>query len=353
MAIPEYMKIRQYLYNIVVQSGAEPVKIPSENTLCFRFGVSRKTVRLAIKGLVEDNFLTTKQGVGTFTNPLWDDSQVIKLPVVGIITTDGKNTTVNPVNMGIFEAIIQNGMNCELLFLPNTDEPAKIVETLKNNVDAVVWQNPPCDEDNINCLNKIFASDIPLLLVEPKNVVPEYFDLISTRNSAGSEALAGYFFRHGHEKVLFIRNATAKKTENSSDNKSSLSPVRNHLQKLSANSVIDEVSLREFIDGVKEGTELLERHTIIYTVSTNIRPIMQALEMKQVKVPEDISILSYGPSNGYFFNGKKPSYIDNSTSLGDCVIEWLNTKLQPENRSTVFCKTITNYIVDGETVAKV
>ena len=83
----------------------------------YGFGVSRKTVRLAIKGLVEDNFLTTKQGVGTFTNPLWDDSQVIKLPVVGIITTDGKNTTVNPVNMGIFEAIIQNGMNCELLFV--------------------------------------------------------------------------------------------------------------------------------------------------------------------------------------------------------------------------------------------
>jgi GntR family transcriptional regulator len=45
-------------------------RIPAESRLCEEFGVSRITIRRAVKKLVDERLLYTKQGKGTFVNPL-------------------------------------------------------------------------------------------------------------------------------------------------------------------------------------------------------------------------------------------------------------------------------------------
>src|SRR3954452_16341874 len=42
------------------------VKLPNEERLCDRFGVSRVTIREAVRGLIEDGYVVRRQGSGTF-----------------------------------------------------------------------------------------------------------------------------------------------------------------------------------------------------------------------------------------------------------------------------------------------
>jgi GntR family transcriptional regulator len=43
-------------------------RLPNEDALCTRFAVSRITLREAVRGLIEDGYVTRRQGAGTFVN---------------------------------------------------------------------------------------------------------------------------------------------------------------------------------------------------------------------------------------------------------------------------------------------
>jgi GntR family transcriptional regulator len=65
--LPVYYQIKQVLKNWVVSKEFGPgEKIPSENELAERFHVSRLTVRQAISQLVQEGFLRSRRGEGTF-----------------------------------------------------------------------------------------------------------------------------------------------------------------------------------------------------------------------------------------------------------------------------------------------
>jgi GntR family transcriptional regulator len=67
MTIPAHQKIREALVSEIeagqLDGGA---KLPGENQLAERFGVTRMTVRQALAGMVNDGMLVRRQGVGTF-----------------------------------------------------------------------------------------------------------------------------------------------------------------------------------------------------------------------------------------------------------------------------------------------
>jgi GntR family transcriptional regulator len=65
--VPVYYQIKQTIKNWIINREYEPGdKIPSENELAQRFGVSRLTVRQAISHLIQEGFLISKRGEGTF-----------------------------------------------------------------------------------------------------------------------------------------------------------------------------------------------------------------------------------------------------------------------------------------------
>ena len=67
MLLPLYYQIKQTLKGWIVNGEVNPGdKLPSENELADRFSVSRLTVRQAISQLVQEGFLNTKRGEGTF-----------------------------------------------------------------------------------------------------------------------------------------------------------------------------------------------------------------------------------------------------------------------------------------------
>lgn len=67
MLLPAYYQIKQTIKNWILNKEFQAgEKIPSENKLAENFNVSRLTVRQAISQLVQEGFLVSKRGEGTF-----------------------------------------------------------------------------------------------------------------------------------------------------------------------------------------------------------------------------------------------------------------------------------------------
>lgn len=65
--LPVYYQIKQTIKDWIINKEFSPgEKIPSENELADKFKVSRLTVRQAISHLVQEGFLNSKRGEGTF-----------------------------------------------------------------------------------------------------------------------------------------------------------------------------------------------------------------------------------------------------------------------------------------------
>ncbi|WP_282946261.1 GntR family transcriptional regulator [Cellulomonas endometrii] len=65
----KYQAVRSFLTGLVEAELHVGDAIPSERTLCERFGVSRMTVRQAVDALVSEGVLVREQGRGTFVAP--------------------------------------------------------------------------------------------------------------------------------------------------------------------------------------------------------------------------------------------------------------------------------------------
>lgn len=89
--MPEYMRVRKYLYNLISKCDGSDLRIPPENELTRIFGVSRVTVRGAIRGLVKDNLLITRRGLGTFINPDAQLRHSIQFPTIAVLKGDGRS----------------------------------------------------------------------------------------------------------------------------------------------------------------------------------------------------------------------------------------------------------------------
>ncbi len=72
----KHVRVRDYLRSLVSQELQVGDVIPSERTLCERFGVSRMTVRQAVDVLVVEGLLVREQGRGTFVAPPKVDIEV-------------------------------------------------------------------------------------------------------------------------------------------------------------------------------------------------------------------------------------------------------------------------------------
>src|SRR3569833_911049 len=59
--------VRSKLRRAIIEGRFAPgTKLPNEDALCARYGVSRITLREAVRGLIEDGYVVRRQGSGTF-----------------------------------------------------------------------------------------------------------------------------------------------------------------------------------------------------------------------------------------------------------------------------------------------
>ena len=84
--LPIYYQIKQTIKGWIVNKEFGPGnKIPSENELADRFNVSRLTVRQAISQLIQEGFLNSKRGEGTFVTSNEDLINSFSLETTGFM----------------------------------------------------------------------------------------------------------------------------------------------------------------------------------------------------------------------------------------------------------------------------
>lgn len=350
-AVPEYMKVRSYLYKRIISAKDESFKIPPENELCRLFSVSRVTVRGAIKGLVDDNILIPRRGLGTFINYEKVKSNNLNKTLIGMLEGDGRYAT-SPVNPLTAECIIQSGMQFETLYLPESDKPETFLETVKNTLHGIIWRNSSSKKkSNQKYIDTLSNHGLPLLLVETDPGIPLTHDQILMSIFGRGERIADYMFSKGHTKVLFIHN---DRTELHLKPNSTYSGFYKKMQKLSHGNC------RNFEDGVVPATKLPERldelgsgkndFTAIYSGHYLVPYVMKDLRESGFSVPEDLSYLVFGVSNPYFFNGLTPDSVSEETAYQNSLIEWLDMRIFEKNTSTPFVKKLDLEAIPGETV---
>lgn len=96
--LTETSKIRFHLMDLIRRNSNQSIRILSTRTLAERFAVARGTVRAAVEKMVQEKYLITKRGIGTFTNPsqLLNQLQSMPTKLVGIKYMGGDQFFYDP-----------------------------------------------------------------------------------------------------------------------------------------------------------------------------------------------------------------------------------------------------------------
>jgi hypothetical protein len=353
MPIPEYMKVRAHLFNLITRSDGKTQQIPTENELCRLFKVSRITVRGAIKGLVQDRYLVPRRGIGTFMNPGRISREAPRFPIIGLLQGDGR-CILTPFDPDLASGIRHSGMSFELLHVPDSDSPDRLVEIVKSGFDGVVWRNSAGIPANRRYLAALARSGIPLLLVEDEEMpAPGHDGILSSRAQRGV-AIAAHLHAKGHRQVLFIHHHPPAAAASLSGKGSTYDACRTRLATLGGGARkrhgTDIRSFLEFKERLRHKDAFLADFTVIYSSNHLARFVMEELRKAHVSVPEDLSYLLYGETDPYFFDGLKPDHMDTKSPIRQALFEWLGTRILAEAPAATFARNVVMKVVDGETV---
>lgn len=209
MTVPAYMLIRQYAVDLVMRSPEREVRIQSERELCKTFGVTRPTVRKALKDLIEDDFLLIRPGLGTFTNPqkaLKAFTPFLEAFSAGIIIGDAKHVSYGGffggIMLGALNYIISKGGYFRIINIIHKGMKA-VENILLLNVDRIIWLNPP--ENMLDIINGLERRGIPVAII---NRFPKCDSTLYIGMDYEHEGYiaAKQFIERGHRNVLIVIN---------------------------------------------------------------------------------------------------------------------------------------------------
>ncbi|UKI32296.1 MAG: GntR family transcriptional regulator [Lentisphaeria bacterium] len=149
----EGLKIRHYIFNLVLRHPGESVKVPSSWELAKHFGIARSTVTLAYKALMEEGILIGRPGIGTFLAPRYSQglsSNGAVYPLIGLLTNLGNNLSYGSHQWGLMAAAGSNltfGDSCQVRPVPLSGSLETMKKELEQNyLAALVWITPPEDQ---------------------------------------------------------------------------------------------------------------------------------------------------------------------------------------------------------------
>jgi len=354
LPMPEYMKVRSYIYNLIAKADGQNLLIPPENELCRIFGVSRITVRNAIKELVEEKYLIPRRGMGTFINPAKMHSDVENYHTIGVIIGDGQ-FAVNPWNPNIVQCITLSGMEFEPLYLPDSNDPATFIEIIKSGIDAVIWQGAAFFAGSMPYIEALKKNNIQLLLLDEKQTF-ECDRIVSLRGPRGA-AVAEYMYERGHCNILFLHNDPSHFSEHHLVPDSTYSVFCRRMDELCGKKhrlgTERICSLMEFKKRLLGSNDIEAHFTALYSSAELMPLVTAALQAKGLKVPNDISYLAFGKPSGFFLQGLAVDYMDNVSLIQQAIYEWLNLRVNDGNLSGRFTRHVEMGIVPGASVKRI
>lgn len=284
--------------NLVRQIEAGRLKrgdcILSEKRLVQKYGISNKSVRKAIKELVEEGYLIAMRGKGVFVAEDYKKKKAVNADTIGVVVSDLAVSFHTEIVRGIEHEAEQNGYQ---MILGNNDNNAKKEEMYLrrfvgqglNGIIVVTGRN--------SIRNKYFREigrDIKLAIVDTfiKGAEADY---VTTDDERGACEAVKYLIGLGHRSIA---NLTGPGEVSTAYNR--YEGYKRALRE--AGMAMDErlVRLTDFSEqGGYEGMKKILAKTRDVTACVAVNDMvawgaMRAIEEQGLKIPEDISVAGFG-----------------------------------------------------------
>ena len=205
--VPKYFQLQTWLQDRIEQGYyATNEKIPTEVELVKLSGLSRATVRQALRNLEQDGYIVRKKRVGSFVLKIEKDTK--NIPTVGILIPDIRSGYAPILARGAEDEATKNNIS---LILCNTDDllsQAKYhIDRLINlKVSGVIYVPVAAsDKDNLQIIKKLKRKNIPVVLAD-RGIQDSEIDIVTTNNFEGSRQIAQHLINEGHERIAFLSN---------------------------------------------------------------------------------------------------------------------------------------------------
>lgn len=302
----KYNMVKQAVKSRIIEGVYTPnQKISSESELMKEFGVSRHTVRLAIGDLVSAGWLYREQGSGTFCA----DRSLIKnnqnqpsQKNIAIVTTYLSDYIFPSIIRGAESKLSEEGYQVSIFSTNNTHEMERVVleKILAQQFDGVIVEptKSGSSNPNISYYLKLEQLEIPYIMInafydelEPVSIVMD--------DEKGGFLQTEHLINLGHRNIV-----GCFKTDDLQGIKRMKGFLKAHRQNnipVRQSHIITYNTEEKLIKPVEELEKLLDSSDdpITGLVCYNDELAMMLLELlrnKNIKVPEDISIVGHDDS---------------------------------------------------------
>jgi DNA-binding LacI/PurR family transcriptional regulator len=189
-------------------------KLPSENELVDRFGVSRPTIRRALSQLVSEGLIERRMGAGTVVANRSDH----EIPIFGLLIPElGSTEIFEPICQGISQA--ESPRRHDLLWGPSFSAGAsKEVQAeklcqyyIERRISGVFFAPMEHfegrDEVNHSIVRALDKANIPTVLLDRDIVrfpARSKYDLVGIDNRRAGYVLAEYLLATGSRRIAFL-----------------------------------------------------------------------------------------------------------------------------------------------------
>ena len=193
------MVIRHYVFGLLNAHPDEEIRIPSYNILAKKFHIARSTAQLELKALVDEGYLITRPGIGTFANLNRSiDSDTSNVPAITTVWGSGdyvyRRFTAISVLRAFEREVAKYPAKIQEIFFSSGTEDQMYEELTELNSHALVWISP-C-ESRYSLIRRI-AEKIPVLVLQ--GTVPGVpcacWDLTPVGYQIGEELVRRELFR--------------------------------------------------------------------------------------------------------------------------------------------------------------
>jgi GntR family transcriptional regulator of arabinose operon len=166
---PKYQKLKEYLKKTIIDSGLKSGdRIPSENILSAKFNISRHTVRKALGELVNEGWLITTQGKGTFVRNTKTNNNNERR-IIGVMTTYLSDYIFPSIIRGIDQILAGNGYNIVLCCTNNRFDTESIClqNLLNQNINGLIVETTKSalPNPNLDLYLRFQQRNIPVLFM--------------------------------------------------------------------------------------------------------------------------------------------------------------------------------------------
>ena len=206
----KYAKLMEYIKDEIIMGRIKPGdQIPSENTLAQKLSLSRHTVRKAISILVNEGYLYTEHGRGTFCK----DRSISRTNSknIGVMTTYISEYIFPTVIQGIDSVLSEKGYS---IMLKNTDndvekEALYLREILNKDLEGLIIEptRSAVLSNNIEFYKALDEHNIPYIFIHGVYQQLQDKPQVILNDSKGMYLAVKYLIELGHKNIIGIFKA--------------------------------------------------------------------------------------------------------------------------------------------------